>query len=348
MGIRIVGLAVAVPKNISGTDDLIAKFGEEATQKIEKATGVQTRHQVSGNMKTLELTLEAANEVLKSSGISSSEIEGVVLITQTPEYKLPATACILQDKLGIPKKSIAFDVNLGCSGYPYGIILANSLLESGLIKRILLIIGDITSSTASPEDQSTYPLFADAFSATIIEKCNGRGDLLGISYGTDGSGWESLLNPIGAVRHKNLQEYNESNAKEKFPYIKYPEYTYMDGNEIFIFCLRTIPQMISDALKNSSLEMNDIDYFLFHQANGFIINHIVKKMKIDTAKVLISLAKYGNTSSASIPVTACSYFSEFKLSEPVNVAMIGFGVGYSWATAIMRLDPSVVYQIKEV
>ena len=348
MGIRIAGLAVAVPKNTSSTDDLVVKFGYDAAQKIQKATGVLVRHVVYGEMKTLELATESANEVLVCSGISASEIDGVILITQTPEYKLPATACIIQDRLGVPKNALAFDINLGCSGYPYGIILANSLIESGLLKRLLLIVGDITSSTASPEDQSTFSLFADAFSTTIIEKCSGKGDLLGISYGTDGSGWKNLINPIGAIRYKNINAFNEANTKDKFPNIKYPEYTYMDGNEVFIFCLKTIPKMITDALANSFLVKDDIDYFLFHQANLFILNHIIKKMELNVDKVPISLDQYGNTSSASIPLTACHYFSNHNLLEPVNVAMIGFGVGYSWATVIMRLDSSLIHKIKEV
>ncbi len=348
MGVRIVGLAVAVPKNTSSTEDLVEKFGYDIALKIQNATGVIVRHVVSGDTKTLELALESANEVLMKTGISASQLDAVILVTQTPEYKLPATACIIQDRLGIPKNAMAFDMNLGCSGYPYGIIMASSMIESGLLERVLLIIGDITSSTAAPLDQSTFPLFADAFSATIIERCSGRGDLLGLNYGTDGSGWRNIINPIGNIRYKDVKTYNESNSKEVFPEIKYPEYTYMDGNEVFIFCLKTLPKMIMDALRNSSLNKDDIDYFIFHQANLFILKHIAKKLNIADEKVPTSLDNYGNTSSASIPVTACDFFSKHDMTQPVKVAMVGFGVGYSWATVIMRIDPAVVFKIKEV
>jgi 3-oxoacyl-[acyl-carrier-protein] synthase-3 len=348
MGIRIAGVAVSVPENVSGMDDLITKFGETTSLKIQKATGVKERHVVVGSMKTMELALCSAKHALDSSGISPKDLDGIILVSQTPEYKLPATACILQDKLGIPKSSMAFDVNLGCSGYPYGLILANSLIESGLLKKVLMVIGDITSSTAAPDDQSTFPLFADAFSSTIVEKSEGKSDLLGISYGTDGSGKDFLINPIGAVRYRNLDEFTKSKASELFPAMKYPEYTYMDGNEIFVFCLKTIPKTIEEAISNSSVSLDNIDLFLFHQANGFIINHVVKKIGIDGYKVPLSLENYGNTSSASIPLTACDYVSRNSLKSPINIAMIGFGVGYSWATTILRMNPTVFFPIKEI
>ena len=349
MGVKIAGVAVTIPKEVSGMEDLVSRFGLDKSIKIQNATGVKNRHVVSDDMKTMELSLSSALHVLEMSQVSASDCDGIVLVTQTPEYVLPATACVLQDRLGMPKSALAFDVNLGCSGYPYGIILANSLIESGLLKRVLLIVGDITSSTASPEDQSTYPLFADAFSSTIVEKTDDKSDLIGLSFGTDGSGWDSLINPIGAVRYRSRNDFDQDpRTKTLFPEMKYPEYTYMDGNEIFVFCIKTIPKTLQDAIENSPITIDNVDLFIFHQANGFIINHVVKKMGLDAQKVPLSLENYGNTSSASIPLTACDYFSKEQSNDTLNIAMIGFGVGYSWATTILTLNPDKFFPIKEI
>lgn len=347
-GVKITSLAAAVPKRLVDIGDLSMRFGYEAAERIVATTGVHTRHIAEGQTLTAELAMEAADTALKHAGVRPESVNGIILITQTPEYKLPATACILQDRLGLPKNAIAFDVNLGCSGYPYGILIASSLISQLKLNKLLLIVGDITSATASPDDKSTYPIFADAFTATLIEKTEGDGDIISFSYGTDGSGWKHLVNHVGQIRNKNIEAFFSNGNSEIFSGVKYPEYTCMDGNEIFTFCLKVVPEMVKEALIRASLGIEDIDIYLFHQANLFILKNLSRKLGIPISKMPISLERYGNTSGASPALTACDYLSRNKYMNPLTVAIIGFGVGLSWSTVIIRLDPRCVCPIKEV
>ncbi len=346
-GIKIRSLVSVVPKRKLGIDDLIERFGEEAAHKIVTTTGVQYRH-VSEDKKTLELAFEAGKYCLNKAYIVPDSIDGILVVTQTPEYRLPPTSCMLQDKLGFRKNTFALDIGLGCSGFPYGIITAASLIKSGTVSRILLISGDITSMNASPEDQSTYPLFADGFGAALLESSEKDDDLLGYEYGTDGSGWKHLIIHAGLARHPKAEHFYASGEDKLFPAVRYPEYAYMDGGEVFTFCLREVPAMIDKALLNSHLAKEDIDIFLFHQANLYMIRYLGQKMKIPESKLPICLDRYGNTSSSSVVLAACDYLGDKAYKKPMKAAAAAFGVGYSWATVIVKLDPGIVGSIKEV
>lgn len=347
MGTVIKGISVAVPKKILTNDDLKTKYNYDKIDKISKSSGIYKRRVVDEGQGPIELIEVAIRKLLNKLNINISEIDGLILITQTPEYSLPSTACILQNKLKMKEEVIAFDINLGCSGYPYGLILANSLLKSKTIKKILLIVGDITSSTASPEDITTTPLFGDAYSATLLEEKDDEDDILSFDFGTDGSGWNSLIKPVGGYRFPSVDDFN--NLREKplgLEQIKYPDFTYMDGNEIFSFCLKKIPITIKNNLTKANLSEEDFEYYIFHQANLFMIKHIANKLKIPLSKIPLSLENFGNTSGASIPLTLCYYFRNKIVKNPIM--LIGFGVGFSWASVSLKIDKVILVDIIEV
>ena len=346
-GIKILSMTTVVPQSQYGMEDLVERFNEENARKIVNATGVLFRHS-SKEKKTLDLAFEAGKIALARAGVKPEDVDGIILVTQTPEYRLPSTSCILQDRLGLPKASLAFDISLGCSGFPYGLITANSLLSSGTVSRLLLISGDVTSMNASPEDKSTYPLFSDGFAAVLLERCREDGDLLGYSFGTDGSGWKNMVIHVGMARHPKLEDYYQSGGRESYPEVRYPDYAYMDGGQIFTFCLREVPSMIRRALESSCVALENVDFFFFHQANVMIIRHLAKKMKIPEEKAPISIDRYGNTSSSSPVLTACDHLGDKGIVRPLTVVMAAFGVGYSWASVVLKLDPSVICGIREV
>ncbi len=344
---KISALATAVPKNCLGTTELEEKFGRKTAGRISLISGVRERRVVQGDIRALELMLSAATLAIEKAG-GSKEIDAILVVTQTPEYKFPATACIIQDKLGIGTKALAFDINLGCSGYVYGLISAYSFIKSGQFRRILLIAGDLTQSTASPNDSSTYPLFGDAYSATIVERNEYQDDIITFDYGTDGSGKDDLITYIGGARYRDEEEYRRADGYTIYKDAKYPNYVYMNGGQIFEFCVRVVPEMLSNLLQNSSHTVNTIDYFFLHQANSFILKHLCTKLNLPEEKVPLSIEKFGNTSSASIPLTLCDKLGGDSSERKLLSALLGFGVGYSWAGMLLFVTPKVIAPIVEV
>lgn len=348
MGIYARSMVSVVPKEKVGFEDIAWRFGEENAKKIVQTIGVKERH-LSKNRSTLELAYETGKYALEKAGCQSADIDGILMVTQTPEYRIPPTACMLQEKLGLPDTCFAIDIELGCSGFPYGYLVAVSLLKSKFLSRILLICGDVTSMNAAPEDQSTYPLFADGFGAVILEEDYKESDaLLGHSFGTDGSGWKNLVIHTGLSHHKTKESFYESGDNLKFPQVKYPDYVYMDGGQIFTFCLKRVPEMLNKALDAANLRLSDIDAFCFHQANEFLIRHLGKKIGIPEEKIPICIDRYGNTSSSSVILAACDAYGGCSELSKRKVAFVAFGVGYSWATVILEIAPEVIGEIREV
>ena len=348
MGIYVRSMVSVVPREKVGTEDLVNRFGRESAEKIINTTGIREKH-IAENRSTLELAYEAGKYALEKGNILAEEIDGILMVTQTPEYRIPPTACMLQDKLGIPDHCFALDIGLGCSGFPYGYLTAASLIKSHLLSRVLLISGDVTSMNAAPKDQTTYPLFADGFGAVILEADENEPEaLLGYSHGTDGSGWRNLVIHTGLSHHKTKESFYESGDSLKYPEVIYPDYVYMNGNQIFIFCLKRVPEMLNLALKSADLDKDDIDTFCYHQANAFLVKHLGKKSGIPEEKMPLCIDRYGNTSSSSVLLTACDAYGEVSEKKHRKIAFISFGVGYSWATVILDISPQVIGTIREV
>ncbi|NLZ54225.1 MAG: ketoacyl-ACP synthase III [Thermoanaerobacteraceae bacterium] len=344
--VRISGIACAVPKNIVGNENFEQYFSTEDIDKITKMTGVKTRHIADEDTCTSDLCIIAAKTLMKDLGWAPDRVDGIIFISQTPDYRLPATSCIVQDKLGISKECAAFDVNLGCSGYVYGLWMASSFIASGSLKRVLLLVGDTISKAISPNDHSTSMLFGDAGTATALEM-DDSSSAMSFVLRTDGKGCNNLIIPAGGYRNPVTQE-NLVRKVQPVGGIRSENDLYMNGGEIFNFTIKRVPSLIKELLSSNNLDINDIDYFVFHQANEFILMHLAKKLKLSLGQTPINIDRYGNTSSASIPLTITSELSEVLRYNKKKLALIGFGVGYSWGGALVDLGPLASIRLLEV
>jgi 3-oxoacyl-[acyl-carrier-protein] synthase III len=326
-GCRIASLACAVPSEIRTNDAFGERFGEGA-QQVTKMTGVMERRISGKSQTTADLCFAAAEHLFAKTKLPRQQINALIFVTQTPDYRLPATACELQDRLGLSKNIAAFDVNLGCSGYTYGLWLAASLMSGGGISKVLLLVGDTISKIAADDDRSTAMLFGDCGTATIVELSDNSDDM-NFVLGTDGGGSRNLIVPRGGFRDVSGEDGRNQNP---------PETLFMEGSEIFNFTLKAVPALVS-ALRNAALlDAEDFDIYLFHQANAFMIKHLAKKAKIALEKAPINIDRFGNTSSATIPLLIATKCSEaVQGAKGVHAGMFGFGVGYSWAGCATRL-----------
>jgi 3-oxoacyl-[acyl-carrier-protein] synthase-3 len=331
-GIRIAGVACAVPDTLYPISEFHERYGEEEVTKIVESTGVKQRYQASPGMCTSDLCVAASNRLFAEGGWERSSIDGVVFISQGPDYAVPFTAGTIQRRLGLPTSVAAFDVNLGCSGYVYGLWLAGSLIRGGGLKRVLLIMGDTSTKGASEEDRSVCLLFGDAGSATIVEASDDADEFTFV-LGTDGRGEKNLIIPVSGSRRKGDDSTKIRHA-DKNGNRRSEQELYMDGAEIFAFTLAEVPKMVRQVLEASGKKVDDIESVLVHQANKFIIEYLSKRMKIPLDKVPLSLGEYGNTSSASIPVTMTHCLREQLASGKMDLLMAGFGVGYSWGSLV--------------
>lgn len=322
--INISGVVACVPKARVDNDIYADRFGAAAEQII-KMTGVRERPVVEGSVTTADLCEAAASHLLEAFDDEKSSIDAVLFISQTPDYRLPATACYLQDRLGIRPGVIAFDINLGCSGYPYGLAVASMLIESGAARKVLLLVGDTISRIVSPDDRATAMLFGDCGTATLVEA--GEQEAVFV-LGTDGRGVPNLIVPSGGFRDAPVDERNPNP----------PHCLFMEGGEIFNFTLGAVPALFKQLCEESESSVGDFDAILFHQANAFMINHLRKKIKAEVDAVPINIDRFGNTSSATIPLLMATNCADLlKKPSLANIAMLGFGVGYSWAGSSMKL-----------
>lgn len=321
-GSVLAGITSCVPKNLISNHYFLDNFSSKDIESITKMTGVHSRFWSLGES-TSDLCVAAGNHLLDKLEWSPESIDGLLFITQTPDYIMPATSIKIQGALGLTNCKVALDLNLGCSGYPYGLWLAMNMIQGGGFKRILLAVGETPSKIVNQSDRSTAMLFGDAGAVTAIEKTNNT-DVANFIFGSDPNGQSSLIVPGNRFAKSSAvsKKYNEQDLN----------YLYMDGSDVFNFTLKLMPNLIEETIKLSS----GIDFFLFHQANLFLLNHLVKKTKIDSKKVPLNISDYGNTSSASIPLLMCTRLDVDSINNSM-VAMFGFGVGYSWGSASMQL-----------
>lgn len=328
IGARVAGVVSCLPSKRIDNDYFLPRFGDKVADVV-KMTGVQTRYWVEDGVTTSDLCEKAANELIDKLGWDRTTIDAIVFVSQTPDYRLPATSCILQSRLGLRTGIIAFDVPLGCSGYPYGLWLASMMVQSRAASRVLLLVGDTSSIMNDPDDRSTVLLFGDAGTATAIESSE-AGDKLTFVLGTDGAGAEHLIVPKGAFR----------SCAQHPKFAQYPADTlYMDGGEVFNFTLKAVPALIRDTVEAAGTTVEDYDAFVLHQANAFMIRHLAKKAKLDPAKVPINIDRFGNTSSATIPLVLTTDLADPLRSNAMRLGLFGFGVGLSWASASLSIGP---------
>ena len=326
--VAIAGISAYVPSNKVCNLGLSEKYGETEVKKLIKSIGVETRHVANETQTTSDLCLASAIKLLKTLNWEPDSVGALIFVSQTPDYQLPATACVLQTKLGLNNNTIAYDVNLGCSGYTYGLFLASTLLNSG-VNRVLLLVGDTISKIIRPNDRSTELLFGDAGTATALNRQPGKS--LSFTLGTDGSGFEHII-----AKDKKINDKSEKGMSSAF--------LEMDGGEVFKFTLESVPKMINNFLLELNLSSEDIDACIYHQANRFMLKHLSKKSKFSPEQVPLSIVDFGNTSSASIPLTLCSQI----FSKRDKVLMAGFGVGLSWGCVYADISDTLLLNVNEV
>lgn len=328
-GIAIEGISCCVPKNNLNTEE-ISYFSEEDAAKFKRSTGISKRRIASSDMCASDLCLKAAINLLKELNTEIDEIDILILVTQTPDYAIPNTASLLQAKLGLKKSSLVFDINLGCSGYVYGLGVISSLLKSLNLKKGILLTGDTLSKAAKYEDKSVWPLFGDAASATLVSNTN-LDNKLSFDFHTDGARFEAIISPNTGYRKSNSQEE---------PFLK------LDSIGIFNFTVKEVPESMNSLLDKNNLSAHQIDYFILHQANKIINETICKKLKSEKEKFLSSIETYGNTSSSTIPITLSHNLNQIKKEQKTLIS--GFGVGLSWATALLENMEIKVFPIIEL
>ena len=331
---QIKAISYYLPEGILSNEQLSEIYGDWTPEKISEKTGILRRHISAEGETAFDLAVKACKNLFKEHGIDPSQIDFILLATQSPDYFLPTTACILQDKLGIPKSAGALDFNLGCSAYIYGLALAKSLINSEVAKNILFVTTETYSKYLHPMDKSTRTIFGDGAAATLVSSY--ETDKIGtFVLGTDGSGAENLIISAGGSR-KPKNEVTKSEILGDNGSIYTDENLYMNGPEIFNFTIREIPKCFYEVLNKNMLSVEDIDLFIFHQANKFMLNYLRKKLKIPEEKFYINLAEIGNTVSATIPIAIAMALSEKKIKKGDKIMLVGFGVGLSWGATVIE------------
>ncbi|MGG4396981.1 ketoacyl-ACP synthase III [Paenibacillus thiaminolyticus] len=322
--IHIGGIACAVPEKVEKITDYIDQLGENEVYKFIETTGVKERHCVTGNQTTSDLCFVAAEQLMKEKQIDKESIDALIFLTQSPDYFLPATSHVLHKRLGLSKNCIAFDINLGCSGYVYGLYLASTMLQGGSIKRVLFLAGEM--SVGNPETSiKDVILFGHAGTATLIERGNTEMKCL---LKANGEGYSSLITPGGCVRNPITDSKN---------YYKQTAY-HMDGPDVFGFTITEVPRAFKEFFDLYGGNINDYDYCVLHQANLLILKQLARKLKLPLEKMPISLDRYANTSSASIPLVIVDLCEREQVPETINLISSGFGVGLSWGVTSFEVE----------
>lgn len=331
MKIFIKDIAYYLPPSTVANEDLVKEFPEWSVGKIADKVGVIERRVVIDET-AVDLAVKAAERLFAQNMVNKEDVDFVLFCTQSPDFKLPSSACIIQDRLGLSTKCGAFDFNLGCSGYEYGLAVAKGLIVSGVSNNVLLLTGETYTRYIHPKDKGNRTIFGDGASATLIST-EGFAEIGEFCLGTDGSGARNLIVKTGGARFE--EKANDLSFDESGNPIS-SDHLFMDGQEIFMFTLVKVPKMMKEVLTKNNLQKEDIDLFVFHQANKYMLEHLRKKLKIDEDKFFVNLAKVGNTVSSTIPIALCDARDENKLTG--NVLLAGFGVGLSWGATILLID----------
>lgn len=343
-GIGIQSLSLTVPKKIYETIKQTHLFNEEQLQKFIETTGVRERRIAETDVCSSDLCYDAAINLFEKTNIKREEIDALIFISQTPDYKVPGTSIILQDKLHLSKDTLAFDVNLTCSGYIYGLYISYSLLQNENIKKVLLLVGETLSKITSLNDKSTGLLLGDGGSATLLAKDEKYGDSF-FSLNTDGSSYKSVIIPAGGFRNMSSEETLKSKTYHDGS-VRSDEQLSMDGLDVFSFAVSEIPKDVRKILKYAEMDTSSIDKVVFHQSNKYMMDVIAKKLKVDLSKMIYSIQKYGNTSGVSIPSALAD---QKELINNNDILLLNaIGAGFSWGTAILKIADCEILDINEL
>jgi len=330
--VRISAISACVPKNINRNADLGYLIPEDEIEKTINTIGIREKRYVDDNVTPSDLCFKAAEKLIEDNEIKRESIDLVLFLSQSPDYKIPATAPIIQHKLGLPKSTASLDLSLGCSGYVYGLSTAMAYVSQEGVDRVLLLVGEAFSKIVNKKDKVNAPLYGDAGTATLIEKST-NGTAYFALY-SDGGGEDAVKIKAGGARYPATPE-NVLEKEVEDGNMRSETEVYMDGMDVFNFALSVVPKSIKEICKVGNIEINEVDNIVLHQANKFMTDFIIKRIKYPLERVPYCLQKYGNTSSASIPLTISS---EMKSKTGEKVVMCGFGAGLSWGTALLSLS----------
>lgn len=333
MGVFIEAIECHLPEKVLTNEALSAEFPDWSVDKIAEKTGIYRRHIAASEETSSDLGVAAAEKLFQSGKCRPEDIDLLLFCTQSPDYLLPTTACLIQNRLGLRQNCAAFDINLGCSGFVYGLSIVKSMMESNQFKKALFITAETYSKYLRPDDRSVRTLFGDGAAATLLTLDANRKESLGsFCFGTDGSGGPHLIVESGGHRYPNCV----SGTETQNPHLV------MNGKEIFTFTLEIVPPLVRSVLEKAHLELSEIDYFIFHQANKFMLTSIQNKLKIPSERFCINMQNYGNTVSSTIPMALAKSIHDGAVKLGDKVMLVGFGVGTSWAASLMTIEKELI------
>ncbi len=345
-GVGISALSAAIPKKVINNYEYTAFFDKEQVRQVVDKIGIYERRFADENTCSSDLCYAAAEKLLADNNVDRSEIDLLVFISQTPDYRMPATSVILQERLGLPKSTIAFDITLGCSAFIYGMSVVFSMMSTGCLRKALILDGETRSKVYSPKDRRTAFLFGDGGVAALVE----NSDKFGASHfslNSDGSLEDLIKIKAGGYRYPSSFESVKESIVDEYGNIRSDEQGYMNGADVFNFVIVEIPKDIKKLLSQTNTDVSALDYYVFHQANNFINSYLIKKLKLDKDKIPSTIAKYGNTSSVSVPLTIVDRLKG-NMDGNKRLLLSAFGVGMTWATAIVPFHDLRISDIVEV
>ena len=327
-GTSLKGVATCVPDKVFDNVKDSDNFDPQEVKKVVTIAGIKQRRVVGENTCSSDLCLQAGQQLLERLQWSADSIDALIFVTQTPDYFLPSTSSLLHRDLGLPMSCAAFDVGLGCSGYPYALWLASMMIQTGATKRVLVMHGETASLITYPRDRATALLFGDAGSATALEREGD--DQWGFSLHSDGKGYRDLIIPGRGFREPRPTEDRDN-------------YLHMNGANLFNFTIQKVPLLIQDTLELMGKEIDDVDAFIFHQSNQFMMLHIARKCGLPAAKTPFILGKYGNAGGPSVPLAMTLHYLDKKLASAESAMLLGYGVGLSWGSTLLQVKPETVF-----
>lgn len=345
-GVGVTALAASVPHTVIDNYKYTEYFPADQVKEVVDKVGIYQRRFADSATCSSDLCFAAAEKLIEDNGIDRSEIDLLIFISQTPDFRMPATSVLLQNRLGLPNSTIAFDINLGCSAFIYGLSVAFSMMQNKGLRKALLLDGETRSKVYSPKDRRSAFLFGDGGVAALIERDDKFGESW-FSLNSDGSRGDLIKINGGGYRNPSSVETLKERVVDEYGNIRNDEQGYMNGGDVFNFVIREIPRDIKKILSESGCDINDIDYYVFHQANNFINSYLAKKLKLDTSKIPSTIEKYGNTSSVSVPLTIVDQLSD-SLHGEKRLLLSAFGVGMTWASAIVPFVDCSISDIVEV
>jgi len=345
-GVGVKALAAAVPHTIIENLKYTQYFPVEQVKEVVEKIGIYERRFADEKTCSSDLCYAAAEKLIADNNIDRSEIDLLIFISQTADYRMPATSVLLQNRLGLPNSTIAFDINLGCSAFIYGLTVAFSMMKNSGLRKALILDGETRSKVYSPKDRRSAFLFGDGGVAALVE----RDEKFGTSYfslNSDGSRGDLIKINGGGYRMPSSAETVKEKVVDEYGNIRSEEQGYMNGGDVFNFVIREIPKDMKNLIAFSGQNIQDMDYYVFHQANNFINSYLAKKLKLDTSIIPSTIAKYGNTSSVSVPLTIVDQLKG-KMDGEKKLFLSAFGVGMTWANAIVPFVDCKISDVVEV